>query len=61
MGLLNVLPVLKISVLSKLVQNIVMVMEYAIMEFAYALQVIILLHFVKLISVILIAQVAPDP
>ena len=61
MGLLNVLLVLKISVLFKLVPNIVMAMEYAIMEFVYVLQDINLLHFVKLLAAILIAQLALGP
>jgi hypothetical protein len=47
MGLLNVLQVLKISVQFKLVQNIVMVMGYAIMEYAYALQGMIQNYFVN--------------
>jgi hypothetical protein len=61
MGLLNVLLVLKISVLFKLVPNFVMEMEYAIMEFVYVLQDINLLHFVKLLAAILIAQLALGP
>ena len=55
MGLLNVLLVLKISVLFKLVPNIVMAMEYAITEFAYALQDMIQPRIVNFIPVILIA------
>ena len=60
MGISNVLLVLKISVLSKLVQNFVMVMDFAIMEFAYALQDMIRLRIVNFIPVILIAQLALD-
>ena len=55
MGISNVLLVLKISVLSKLVQNFVMVMDFAIMEFAYALQDMIQPRIVNFIPVILIA------
>jgi hypothetical protein len=61
MGLLNVLLVLKISVLFKLVPNIVMAMEYAIMEFVYALQDMIPPHIVNYTPVTLIARRAKDP
>ena len=60
MGLYNVLQVLKISVRFKLVQNIVMEMEYVIMESAYAHKDMILHRIVNFIFAILIAQRALD-
>jgi hypothetical protein len=61
MELLNVLLVLKISAQSKLVQITVMVMEYAITEFAYVHRDIIRIQIVKLISAMIIAFSAVDP